>query len=280
MRIVTAPFKWLLSGFSGKTSWEWLELLIVPVGLAVGAFYLETRVERRQEEIAATRYEQELQIADARAKQETLDNYLEKMQELLLDRSLRDADEDSEVRSVARAITTTAIKELGHERNALLTEFLRQARLIQSPEKLQGESITLLTVIDLSNTKLRNAKLEKANLFFTNLSGSDLNGANLGSTDLTYTNLSNANLSDANLNDAHLSSTNLDSASLVKASLIRADLDSASLANADLREANMYEADLSNVLGVTREQLSEAHLCKTKLPTIIDLNIDPDRDCK
>ena len=87
----------------------------MPVGLAIGAFYLENRVEARQEQIAQARYEQEAQIADAQAKQETLDNYLDKMQGLLLDRNLRGASEESEVRSVARAITTTAIKELGSD---------------------------------------------------------------------------------------------------------------------------------------------------------------------
>ena len=40
---------------------------IVPAGLAIGAFYLESQAERRQEEIATTRYEQEAQIADVRA---------------------------------------------------------------------------------------------------------------------------------------------------------------------------------------------------------------------
>ena len=52
--------------FQGKTSWEWLELLIVPLGLAVGAFYFENRVENRQERIAAERYEQERNIANER----------------------------------------------------------------------------------------------------------------------------------------------------------------------------------------------------------------------
>ena len=71
-----------------KRPWRWLELLIVPLFLAGGAFYLETRVESRQE-----------RIADERAKQAVLDSYLEKMQGLLLDRGLRESSEDSEVRS-------------------------------------------------------------------------------------------------------------------------------------------------------------------------------------
>lgn len=122
-------YKWVASGLSGKTAWDWLELLVVPLGLAVGVFYLESRVENRQGS-----------MADERVKQEVLDGYLEKMQELLLDRNLRGAEEESEVRSVARAITTTAIRELDSDRNTLLISFLKESRLIQKKENIQKKS--------------------------------------------------------------------------------------------------------------------------------------------
>ena len=197
MKIVKAPFNWLFSGFSGKTSWEWLELLIVPVGLAIGAFYLENRVEARQEQIAQARYEQEAQIADAQAKQETLDNYLDKMQGLLLDRNLRGASEESEVRSVARAITTTAIKELGSDRNALLTGFLQESGLIQKLEESEEQSVILLASLELSG-----AYLIDADLIDADLSGAVLIDANLSGADLHFANLSDADLRDAYLRDA------------------------------------------------------------------------------
>ena len=246
MKNVKAPFKWLISGFSGKTSWEWLELLIVPVGLAIGAFYLESQVERRQERIATTRYEQEAQIADARAKQETLDNYLEKMQGLLLDRDLRSADEDSEVRSVARAITTTAIRELGSDHNALLISFLQESELIQQVENTKEKTTALLVNLDLSGANLSGVNLFGANLFDINLSSANLSDTRLSSTILLDADLSSANLSEANLNGANLSSANLDGASLNSANLNRANLSDARLPNADLRGANLFETTLRN----------------------------------
>ncbi|WP_038019253.1 hypothetical protein, partial [Synechococcus sp. PCC 7335] len=61
-----------------------MKLLLIPLFLTGGALYLENQVERRQERIAAERYEQEAQIAAERAKQETLTSYFEQTKELLL----------------------------------------------------------------------------------------------------------------------------------------------------------------------------------------------------
>ncbi len=131
-RFISAQFRWVASGVAGKTSWEWLELLVIPLFLAVGAFYLDSRSEVRQD---AT--------ADNRSKQETLTSYLEKMEKLLLDRKLRQSSEDSEVRSVARAVTTTTIKNLDSERNALLISFLKESNLVgQGVLQSEGSNVT------------------------------------------------------------------------------------------------------------------------------------------
>jgi uncharacterized protein YjbI with pentapeptide repeats len=70
-----------------------------------------------------------------------------------------------------------------------------------------------------------------------------------------------------------LSSTNLNSANLS-----RADLSYADLSYADLFSANLRGADLSNAKDWTDSQLSQAKLCKTRLPQ--DSHLNPDRDCK
>ncbi|MEL7071697.1 MAG: pentapeptide repeat-containing protein [Cyanobacteria bacterium J06581_3] len=357
MNPIKSSFRWLSSGLSGKSAWEWLELLIVPLGLAIGAFYLEDRVENRQERIATERYEQERSIADERAKQGVLDSYLDKMQGLLLDRGLRESAEGSEVRSVARAITTTAMKELGSERNALLINFLQESNLIaedESFERGKDKNIFLLSRLNLSDTDLKNADLKNAdlprvnlrdadlretnlggaNLIRTNLSGADLReaslsgadlsdidliktfigsadlpranlrGANLRGANLSSADLNNIDLSDIDLSEADLGSVNLSEADLRGTDLSNAylggarrseiglsgmgvfwpaadlsgtDLSEADLGSANLRETNLSGADLSEAKNVTKEQLSEAKLCNTKLPKGIDL--DPNRDC-
>ena len=222
-RTAAAPFKWFVLGVAGKSSWQWLELLIIPVFLAIGAYSLENQADGRQ-----------AKIADARAKQETLDNYLEKMQGLLLDRNLRSAKEESEVRSVARAITTTAIKELDSDRNALLISFLKESDLIRRTVDSEDKTLALLLGLDLSDANLSRANLRDANLY----------DANLFYADLSYVDLISANLSDANLRGANMISANLRNANLSDADLRGANMISANLRNANLSGANLSDADL------------------------------------
>ena len=304
IRGITALSRWVCSGIAGKTSWEWLELLIIPLFLATGAFYLESRVERRQES-----------IADARAKQATLDNYLGKMQGLLLDKGLREASEDSEVRSVARAVTTTTIKELDADRNALLFRFLREASLVGMPDNVKevskAKSLSLLTGLDLQGVILRNAPLFWASFSYADLSYADLSGANLSYADLSDANLSNTDLSGANLSntdlfganlfETNLSNTDLNGANLYKTDLSHADLRSADLRSADLRSADLRNANLSganlsgtnlihaNLSGANlshadlretnlfESRIQNSRLCRSKLPETF--KTDPNRDC-
>lgn len=306
-KAITAPLAWAVRGVAGKTSWEWLELLIVPLFLAGGAFYLETRVESRQERIAAERYEQETQISDEQAKQAVLDNYLEKMQGLLLDRELRDASIRSEVGGVARAITTTAIKDLDAERNALLIIFLREAILIDdgsSSEQEEADKFSLLPGLNLSNTNLANAKLNKADLREANLRETNLRHANLNNADLTWANLTRADLTRALLGNANLSYAELNDASLQHANLMGANLNDANLSGANLNGANLLIPDFmrnapvvyrngakdATLVGadltsanlseakIEESQIRESILCKTRLPG--GFEIDPNRDCK
>ncbi len=65
---------WDWTGFGGKTGWDWMELLIVPLVLAVGAFYFNYEQGRQQREMEETR-----------AQEERLQTYLADMGNLLID---------------------------------------------------------------------------------------------------------------------------------------------------------------------------------------------------
>jgi hypothetical protein len=86
-----------------KTTWDWLELLIIPIVLAVGGFFLN-RTERMNAEKAA----------EQRAQDGALQAYLDQMTQLLLHEKLpvRASQPDDEVRSVARARTLTVLRVL------------------------------------------------------------------------------------------------------------------------------------------------------------------------
>ncbi|HEY9659000.1 MAG TPA: hypothetical protein V6C65_11150, partial [Allocoleopsis sp.] len=110
---------WKRPSLRNKTLWHWLELLIIPVVLAVGAALIQWQSGVRQEAVATDRN-----------RQETLATYLEQMTALLIDRELRTSKPDSDVRAIARARTLTVLRELDSERKGQLILFLAEAGLI------------------------------------------------------------------------------------------------------------------------------------------------------
>jgi uncharacterized protein YjbI with pentapeptide repeats len=234
---------WTLREFGGKTVWDWLQLLIVPVMLLLVPVGFTLVQDARQQ-----------QIAEQRAQDEALQAYLDQMSTLLLEKDLRNAKEGSEVLILARARTVTVMQGLDAEGNRNVVRFLAEAGLTgvgQSSLSLLEE--TDLSGVDLSGANLtdadlRDALLLEAELLFAllrdaNLSGADLYGANLTDADLTNADLSGAYLSGANLSGAYLSG---------------ADLSGAYLSEANLRYTTLDEADLRGAEGVTQEQLAQA----------------------
>src|SRR5690349_8662207 len=93
------------TGFETKTLWDWMELLIIPLVLAIGAFYLE-RSERAMErqvadrrakddrKIAENRTKVEREIATDRQQEKALQVYLDRMADLLLRDNLRVSEDE------------------------------------------------------------------------------------------------------------------------------------------------------------------------------------------
>ena len=248
-----------MEGTERKTSWEWLELLVIPLLLAGGVFYLESRVEKRQQSIASDRQ-----------KQSTLTNYLDRMQVLLLEKKLYASSEDSAAQGIARALTEITISELDSERNQLLIIFLQRSDMLNGGNSLVEEQPDrqprLLAGLSLSHADLHGANLTSANLRYADLSGADLRNVNLTSANLRSTNLSYADLSGADLSTADLAG-----ASLYGANLRGADMEGADLSAANLRHTDLRGAEL------TWSNMTDASICKTRFPRHMDL--DPDRDC-
>ncbi len=61
-------FDW--TGFARKTLWDWLQLLIIPLVLAVAALLFNFANTRTERQIAQQRYEQDQQIAKQRYEQD------------------------------------------------------------------------------------------------------------------------------------------------------------------------------------------------------------------
>jgi hypothetical protein len=204
------------TGFEGKTLWDWMELLVIPIFVAIGAFYLNRSEAKLEREIATDRQQEA-----------ALQSYIDRMSELLLKEKLRES-ENQEVRNVARIRTLTVLRALGPRRRGMVLQFLQESELITSNKViLEGAS--------LSKASLRGAELHETNLA----------NANLDEAILIRANLSGANLAGARLSDAYLNWANLNESNLTNASLFGADLGDASLIRADLTEAKVSNEQLA-----------------------------------
>jgi hypothetical protein len=167
-------------GVAGKTLWDWLKLLVVPFVIAVvgtvGGYYF-ARSENRAAQA----------IADKRTQDEALQAYLDQIGQLLLDKDqpLRDSEEDSEVRVLARAQTLALLPRLDPQHKRRVLHFLFEARLILTggPEKWSG------TVGLFSSAPpvipLRDANLDHVDLRDMSFGWVDFSGAMLRHADMT-----------------------------------------------------------------------------------------------
>jgi hypothetical protein len=147
------------TGFRGKTAWDWLQLLIVPLVLVIGGFLLTTLQDDRQRA-----------IEDQRAQDTAIQAYLDQMGNLLLEKDLRTSKEDSEVRTLARARTLTVLSRFDTSHKEAVIEFLVEAELVQ---EVEGRG----PIIGLGGAQLRDVEL-----FDTDLHGADLSNADLSGT--------------------------------------------------------------------------------------------------
>jgi uncharacterized protein YjbI with pentapeptide repeats len=255
---------WLgLLGLRGKTLWDLLGLLIVPIVIALAGWWLSEVSTRNQQQVEADR-----------ARQSVLQSYIQDMTALLLDKGLATSKPDSLITQVARANTLSAIHRLDSGRNRILLGFLSDSNL------LSRESVALLRGAKLDGADLRGAKLDGADL-----SDTDLRGADLSDTDLRDAKLDGADLRGAKLDGADLSDTDLRGADLrgayisdplgailrldPTAKLTRADLREANLTRADLTGADLREANLSNDDKISLIQFNfGANLTRAELPDV------------
>ncbi len=248
--IIGYRFNW--TGFngntkSGKTLWDWMQLLFIPVVLAVAGFWFNHR-ERKAAELR-TEAEREIEQQRAKADREisfdnqreaALKEYIDKMSELLLHENLRKSKPEDEVRKIARVLTLTVLPRLYAGRKRSVLQFLYESGLIE-----KGKRIVDLSGADLMGADLIRAALCRANLSDANLSEANLSDCNLEDVNLAGSVLIKTNLSKSTLNRANLVGTGLCHSNLSEAFLIHADLSTADLIEADLSRTYLSKANLS-----------------------------------
>jgi multidrug efflux pump subunit AcrA (membrane-fusion protein) len=178
-------------GFRGKTVWDWMALLIVPLVLVVIGLVFTLLQDARQQEIEDRRAqdaqkienqraEAERELAEQRAQDEALQAYLDQMSQLMLERKLLEAEPGDPVHTLAQARTSTVILRLDAEHNESVARFLIDSGLaLRSKASAKLLEDIVLSHATLSDASLFFADLSDANLFIADLVGADLSDANL-----------------------------------------------------------------------------------------------------
>jgi hypothetical protein len=244
-------FNWVWTGFNesigpqvsryqpAKTLWDWMQLLIIPLVLAGGALLFNFVISKNEQRATQARDQTERSIAFDSQREAALQTYLDKMSELLLERSLRKSTEGDEVRDIARARTLTVLRRLDSGRKASVLQFIYESNLI---------SIIDLQEASLTEIKLISARLGNANLSRADLSRADLSKSSLWSTNFRDANLSLSNLSEAILRGAVLQGTQISGSILRQADLSKANLSGANLSGVDLSGVDLSRANLSDAI--------------------------------
>jgi uncharacterized protein YjbI with pentapeptide repeats len=227
------------------TLWQWIQVLIVPVVLAIAGYWLN-QLQTRRTQFQATETQEETELTA----------YMSYLSDLMLKEGLLESKEGDAVRVIATARTLAVFRRLNGARKAVVLKFLHDAGLIK-----KDNPIVSLSGADLSGAHLNGAHLKGADLSNTILTNALLNIANLREANLMYADLSGARLFNVMLNNANLMSAGLrdaylDHADLGRVNLTVADLSGAIMSAASLRGANLMGAHLNNV-DLTSADLSD-----------------------
>src|SRR5688572_30259380 len=88
----------------------------------------ENQRAQEAQKIENQRAEAERELAEQQAQDKAQQAYLSQMGSLLLEKDLRTSDEDSEVRTLARARTLTVLRRLDPSRKTTVMLFLEEAK--------------------------------------------------------------------------------------------------------------------------------------------------------
>jgi Pentapeptide repeats (8 copies) len=270
----------------GKTFWDWLSLLGVPLSLAILGYLLQQDQQKRADKVAKEQRERDKRIAKEQheiaageTREEILQSYFDRLSILLVDKNLLAiaskvyASETQENEGQQKSEATLEERELLDSAvDVIRARTLSILRRFENDSERKTDVIRFLIEADIVSKlklSLSGANLSSARLMEADLSKADLSGADLSNADLIGANLSEAILNRAKLNSAHLIY-----ADLRKSKLIGADLRKAKLSSADLSRAKLNGAEL------IAARLSKANLSQTRFGNNQVLSVDAISDMK
>ena len=241
---------------SGKTFWDWLSLLGVPLSLFMLGVLFQYSQQQRANAIASEQQKRN----ENENKEDLLQLYFDRISDLLIaknligiatheNKSLEQKELLEAASDVIRAITLSTLERFAddEERKTSIVKFL-----------IETKTISLLGLI-LTRANFRGIDISGYSLSETQLDYADLKGARLINAFLHKTSIQRANLCGANLRDADFRDTDLTGTKLIKADLSNASLSNVNLSGADLSgailngtrihgDSFLYKADLKGIM--------------------------------
>jgi uncharacterized protein YjbI with pentapeptide repeats len=267
---------------SGKYLWDWMELFLVPLVLAVVGFWYsrqqqayelqiaeeerkkdreiaEAAREKDQEiaqqarevdrQLAAERFLQEQQFASDQLYESRLQSFIDRMAELLLKESLRSAAVDSEVVQSAVVRAKTTLRTIDPSRKAIVIQFLHDVGLISS----KSACSLMLDRADLKDVDLSMAQLagiylpavnfENSKLVITNLDHAYMPFSQFTRTDLSYADIKNSELAHAKFFKSNLRNAKMQGTRLEQTMFVETNLTSADLEGAYLERTIFHKVN-------------------------------------
>jgi len=270
-------------GVANKSLWDWLELLIVPVVLAVAGFVLSDAAQNEREREQSDRQaaadlaqrQREEMAVSRRAQNEALESYLNQMSDIIVDKQVvkkvragyeEKVEDLSEVR-IAQARTLVILSGLDKVRKRDPLYLIYELGLIDRDNPILSLKKANFGGADLSEITLHEASLREADLRLTNLKGADLKGSDLSHTDLRGADLSDADLSEVNLAGANLLPYDKENPARLNAAHLANGVDTTAINFTDdhvvptkMTRTNVDGADLSGAYLMGVVELSEQEL--------------------
>jgi uncharacterized protein YjbI with pentapeptide repeats len=242
---------WSWTGFVGtqpKTLWDWLLLLLVPVGLAVVVFALndaQNGRERRRAEHEAARARA---VEVDRRRGDRLQAYLDQMTRLMLSHKLAEADLDDPVSRIASTLTATVLTELDGRRKGQVLVFLNTARLLVPDQShvdlghadfshIDAHGLSFPEPMKVADADFRHANFDRALMYVDG----EVHGRRAGS----LSNFKGSRLQDATFRHAKLR-IEFRGADLTRADFSDADLDGPLFGEACLSHTRFAGARLTD----------------------------------
>ncbi|MDX1413406.1 MAG: pentapeptide repeat-containing protein, partial [Candidatus Promineifilaceae bacterium] len=176
-----------------KTLWDWLGLLLLPLTLIGLTWWWQ----RTAKEIAKEK-------AMAGLVQDSIESFVSRMTDLMMDRGLLESQEGDEIRVIARALTSTTLRRVDGAGKGVIVEYLHKSGLLDVHDPIVDLSGLQLNGTDLEGYKLIGASLQRADMRHSILRDVDLSTADLRACGLAYSDMEHANLRESYIREADL----------------------------------------------------------------------------